>query len=112
MPSLRFTEPVVVRLDSRRPEFGTKDIQDVQDALAALHRFGMGDWRLDENGRPRREWALAAASLVKARTEPTPANVEAARRALCAVARLARILVTEPAGSPLQKTLGLWRASA
>lgn len=92
MHSKTFKEPVVLWLDRRRRDFGTTSITTVHEGLAALHRYGLGDCRLDDGGRPRREWALAAAALTKARMEPSLENVEAARKALCTVARLAGAL--------------------
>ena len=110
MQRIAFKEPVVVWLDRKRPDFGTKRIGTVQEGLAALHRFGLGECRLDDKGRQRREWALAAGALLKARMEPTPENVEAARRALCAVARSARALAPPPpTRSPFQMAFTLFR---
>jgi hypothetical protein len=106
-----FREPVFLWLDGKRRDFGTKTISSVHEGLAALHRFGLGDCRLDETGRPRREWAHAAAALTKARMEPSPDNVEKARRALCAVAQMARALApAPPAPSPLQRAFSLFGA--
>lgn len=111
MQKVAFKEPVVLWLDRKRRDFGTKTIRDVHEGLAALHRFGLGDCRLDEKGRPRAEWALAAAALTRARLEPSPENVEAARVALCAVARVAKALASaRPAPSPLQRAFALFGA--
>lgn len=111
MQKMAFKAPVVLWLDRKRPDFGTKTIRDVHEGLAALHRFGLGDCRLDEKGRPRGEWAHAAAALTRARLEPCPENVEAARMALCAVARRARALApAPPAPSPLQRAFSLFGA--
>lgn len=112
MQRIAFREPVVIWLDRRKKAFGTKRIEDVQGGLTALHRFGLGECRLDERGRPREEWALAAAALLRARTDPTPENIEAARRALCGVAVLARALAPKVEWGISPATLGLWRDQA
>ena len=60
-------KPVVVWLDPKRRDFGTMAIQDVAEGLVALHRYGLGEFRMDRLGRPRREWEQAAGTLVLAR---------------------------------------------
>lgn len=111
MQRMTFKEPVVLWFDRRRPDFGTKSIGNVHEGLAALHRFGLGECRLDEKGLSRCEWAQAAAALTRARMDPSPENIEEARKALCIVARMANALApATPPPSPLQRAFALFGA--
>ncbi|MEH3144223.1 MAG: hypothetical protein PGN34_02480 [Methylobacterium frigidaeris] len=76
----RFSEPVVVWLDPKRPEFGLHDIRTVAEGLAALHRYELGDAR---RGPFRHLWDEAAAALVRAGGEPTLDNLADAHAAFC-----------------------------
>jgi hypothetical protein len=108
-----FAKPVVVWLDPKRRDFGTMAIQDVSEGLVALHRYGLGEFRMDKLGRPRREWEQAAGALVLAREHPSPANVEQARAALERLARAAGSLAAQAPSRarPLDAFLG-WRRLA
>ena len=108
-----FARPVVVWLDPKRRDFGTMPIQDVAAGLVALHRYGLGEFRMDKLGRPRREWEQAAGALVLAREHPSPGNVEQARAALEQLARAAGSLAghTPTRAHPLDAFLG-WRRLA
>jgi hypothetical protein len=105
-----FASPVVIWLDLRRPDFGTMPIETIGQGLAALHRYGLGDFRSDEQGRPRPEWSEAAGALVRAKTEPSPGNIERARAALERLARASGSLA-RPARSYLPALEG-WRRFA
>ena len=93
---IHFRKPIFIWLDSRRPDFGTRRIATVQDGLAALHRYGLADFRLDRAGETRAEWAEAAAALVLAKHEPSARNVQAARDALHRLVAAAGSLASEP----------------
>ena len=108
-----FVKPLVIWLDPTRPDFGTTSINDVAEGLMALHRYGLGEFRADRRGRPRREWEQAAGALVLAKMDPTPANVDAARAALERLARAAGSLAspTSASANPLEVFTG-WRRLA
>jgi|SRR5687767_10847232 hypothetical protein len=105
-----FARPVVIWLDTRRPDFGTMPIETIGQGLAALHRYGIGEFRRDEHGRHRPEWSEAAGALVRAKTEPSPRNVALAREALERLARASGSLAN-PAPPPLPALEG-WRRLA
>ena len=90
-----FSKPLVIWLDPNRRDFGTTSISDVAQGLMALHRYGLGEFRADRRGRPRKEWQQAAGALVLAKMDPTPANVAHARAALEKLARAAGSLAGE-----------------
>ena len=110
MPRFFFGRPVEVWLDPKRRDFGTTSVESVAEGLVALHRYGLGEFREDRLGRPRREWEEAAGALVLARENPTPANVEKARTALERLARAAGSLA-HPAQPALPRLAG-WRRHA
>jgi hypothetical protein len=59
------------------------EIKSVRDALFALHRQGLGDYRLDTA-----EWQLTARLLQDAVRDPSPENIELARDAVALLADL------------------------
>ncbi len=87
---MRFEEPLVVWLIPDRHDLGVRRIWDVQEGLAALHRYGLE--RLRPGGKPCVEWREAAAALLIARRHPTPRALEHARRALGSAAAKADAL--------------------
>lgn len=84
MVSLPFPSAVVVWLDPRRPDFGVKLVENVPEALCALHRHG-----LEEAIRgPQSElWKSAAGALVQAEVNPNPSNLRAAYEAFLRLAK-------------------------
>jgi hypothetical protein len=89
-----FKIPVTIWLDAKRPDFGRRPIEDVQEALAALHRFGLGEFRAGHPTGQASEWAAAAGYLMRAKIDPTRKNIALARDALERLARAAGVLAT------------------
>ena len=95
MDRICFDEPVVVWLVHGRHDLGVRRIRDVQDGLAALHRYGLEALRGE--GRPCREWRYAAAALMRARRNPDAGSVARARLALAkAAAKVGALTVPDP----------------
>jgi hypothetical protein len=90
MNRTNFEEPLVVWLIPDRHDLGVRRIWDVQEGLAALHRYGIE--RLQRGGEPCREWREAAAALLLAHRHPTPHALNHARRALGSAAEKAGAL--------------------
>lgn len=73
--SNNFPETVVVWLDPQRPDFGVKLVENVPDALSALHRHGLEEAL---HGPEAHLWKSAAGALVKADVDPSPNNLRSA----------------------------------
>jgi hypothetical protein len=73
--SNNFPETVVVWLDPQRPDFGVKLVDNVSDALSALHRHGLEEAL---HGPQSHLWKSAAGALVKADVEPNSNNLRSA----------------------------------
>jgi hypothetical protein len=104
-----FKSPVVVWLDASRPEFGAKHIEDVQEAIAALHRFGLGEFRQEDAKTPRSEWLQAASRLMRAKIDPTRDNIARGRDAFEKLAGAAGVLATRHSSGdarPLRRRFG------
>lgn len=97
---LAFDRPVVVWLQPGRPNEGVRRIGNVNDGLAALHRYGIG--RLKDGRIPCWEWRDAYSALSLARELVTPDTITAARTALCRAAQRAGALADpEPVPAPI-----------
>lgn len=90
MVSPSFPAAVVVWLDPRRPDFGVKLVENVPEALSALHRHGLEEAiRGPQSGL----WRSAAGALVQAEVDPNPSNL---RAAYAAFLRLAKCVAPVP----------------
>lgn len=81
-----FPNSVVVWLDPQRPDFGVKLVENVPDALLALHRHGLEEAL---HGPQSQLWKSAAGSLVKADVDPSPNNLQAAYESFLRLAKCA-----------------------
>lgn len=78
MDSPRFPNSVVIWLDPRRRDFGVKLIENVPEALSALHRHGLEE---AVRGPEAKLWKSAAGALVRADVNPSESNLNAAHEA-------------------------------
>ncbi|WP_342150381.1 hypothetical protein [Methylorubrum sp. SB2] len=88
--STEFPDSVVVCLDPQRPDFGVKLVENVPDALSALHRHGLEEAL---HGPQSDLWKSAAGALVKADIEPNTSNLRAAYEGFL---RLVKIVAPVP----------------
>ena len=79
---LSFGAPVYVYVEAAQPELGMLIIDDVDAALAALHRGDLGAFRFQKNHCERAEWTQALYALTRAKFDPNPDKIETARSAL------------------------------
>jgi len=84
--SAEFPDSVVVWLDPHRPDFGVKLVENVPDALSALHRHGLEDAL---HGPQSHLWQSAAGSLAQADVDPSPHNLCAAYRSFLRLVKCA-----------------------
>ena len=82
----KFPESVVVWLDPQRPDFGVKLVEDVPEALSALHRHGLEEAL---HGPQAQLWKSAAGSLVRADVDPNPNNLRTAYESFLRLAKCA-----------------------
>jgi hypothetical protein len=76
-----FTAPLLVWIRPAKGQALVKRVCDVDAGIAVLTRDGLGEY-----GCHIPEWHLALTALSRAKVEPTPENLEAARLALRTVA--------------------------
>jgi hypothetical protein len=91
---LSFGAPVYVYVEAAQPELGMLIIDDVDAALAALHRGDLGAFRFQKNHCERAEWTQALYALTRAKFDPNPDKIETARSALRNLAAASGALVT------------------
>jgi hypothetical protein len=84
----KFAAPLLVWIHPPHGQQVVRSVRDVDAAVAALVRDGLGNY-----GASSPEWQVAMESLRRAKSEPTPEAVEAARSALKTVAVAAGALL-------------------
>ena len=83
-----------VYVEAAQPELGMLIIDDVDAALAALHRGDLGAFRFQKNHCERAEWTKALFALTRAKSDPNPDKIETARSAFRNLAAASGALVT------------------
>jgi hypothetical protein len=88
---LPFSSPVAVWLGTGQRGTCQRQIRDVHQAMAAMHRRGVKAFKDVRAVRPG-VCLIAASALARAHADPTPEAVANARRAFEALAKAAGIL--------------------
>ena len=82
MTTHNFHEPIFVWLDRDDPEKGTRRINCIEDAIAALFRADISAYGSDGAGRERAVWTAALHHLSSAKAEGCAASVLSAHHAM------------------------------
>ncbi len=85
MADASFNKPVLVRVEGTHGRSEVVELRTVCEALRAIHRDGLGGFRVDSL-----VWQRATDRLMVAERDGSPEAIEAARIALLALARQSR----------------------